>query len=265
MRRSLILLGTAVLLCTGCAGNAGNDAEEPARSTVTQRAHDASTVRAAVAATSGSTARIEEKIELRDGGTTYVLSVTGSFDLAKDKGRLAVDLPGGAISHMDEIFAGDTVYLRGVNGLEDAWGSMARDRAEAHFLLRAPLNDPEHVLRQVAAMQKVSRLGEENVNGVPAVHYRGTLDHQTLTLRLATGVRTKADAMRDALGSEIPVFADAWVDGKGRVVRVGLSFTSMTSVTVTMTLSDLGKPVTAVAPAPGRVLPVTGVTGVLPG
>jgi hypothetical protein len=265
MRLPPILVGIAMLLCAGCSGASGDDATDPAGSASAPSADHGPAIRAAVAATGKSTARIDEQIELRDGATTYKISVTGSFDLAKDKGRLSVDFPGGGISHLDEIFAGDTVYLRGVQGFEDQWGAMARDKAEAHYALRAPLNDPEHVLRQVAAMRKASKVGMEEVNGAPAVHYRGMLDHATLTLRMAPKARAIAEKMRDALGSEIPVFADAWVDASGRLVRARLSLTSMTSVTATVTLSDLGKPVTADAPAPGDVIPLSSATGVLPG
>ncbi|MFF3325263.1 LppX_LprAFG lipoprotein [Streptomyces sp. NPDC002889] len=264
MRRPPILIGIAVLLCAGCSGASGDDAAGPGSASVPPTDHG-SAVRAAVAATGRSTARIDERIEVRDGDTTYRISVTGRFDLAKDKGRLSVDFPGGAISHLDETFAGDTVYLRGVQGSENTWGSIARDKAEAHSALRAPVNDPEHVLRQVAAMRKASKVGKEEVNGAPAVHYRGMLDHATLTLRMAPKARANAEKMRDLLDSDIPVFADAWVDEKGRLVRARLSLTSMTSVTATMTLSDLGKPVTANAPAPGDVMPLSSTAGVLPG
>ncbi|MFF3688683.1 LppX_LprAFG lipoprotein [Streptomyces sp. NPDC002187] len=265
MRRSITLLCAAVLLCAGCSGDPDKDAADGAGKSSAPSADHGRAVRAAIAATGRTTARIEKKIETGDGTKTYTITVAGGFDLAAEKGRLAVDLPGGAISRLDEIFADGDVYLRGVQGVEDTWGSMPRDKAEGHYMLRAPLNDPEHTLKQVAAMRRVSKLGDEKVNGVPATHYRGMIDHATLTLRLAKSARSKADEMRDLLGSEIPVFADAWVDGEGRAVRVRLSFTSSIKSEVTMTLSDFGKPVTASAPPSSEVVPLTSVKGVLPG
>ena len=143
---------------------------------------------------------------------------------------------------------------------------MARDKAEAHYLLRAPLNDPEHVLQQIAAMRKISRQGEERVEGVRTVHYRGILDHRTTTLRTAPDVRAKIDRTRDAMGGDLPVFADAWIDGKGRLVRVRLNVNmSGAGVTSTMTLSDVGKPVRVTVPRPADTTPVTEVSGVLNG
>ncbi|MFP3990865.1 hypothetical protein U9R90_26030 [Streptomyces sp. E11-3] len=264
MRRAVPLLATAAtLLGAGCTGPSDGAAPKP-----TPSDDHGPVVKAAVAATRATTAKINEKIELTDTAkaTTHTLTITGNFDLAADKGRLAVDLPGGAISHLDEIFADGKVYVRGFDRLPDTWASIARDKAEAHYLLRAPLNDPEHVLQQVAAMTRISKHSTQQVNGTPATRYRGKLDHATLTSRLAEPTRTKAADQREALGTDIPAFADAWIDPKGRVVRTRLTFHGGgASVTATMTLSDLGKPVKVAAPPSPEVVPVTSTTGVLPG
>ncbi|MFG1809646.1 hypothetical protein [Streptomyces sp. NPDC049040] len=36
-------------------------------------------------------------------------------------------------------------------------GVVPRDRAQAHFILRAPLDDPEYVLGQTAVMHSVTK------------------------------------------------------------------------------------------------------------
>ncbi|MGR8008664.1 hypothetical protein [Streptomyces hypolithicus] len=126
---------------------------------------------------------------LGDKSKTYTMDITGSFDLAGDKGHLAVDL---GAAHIDEIFANGNAYVKGVQGVGDGWGSIRRDKAEAHYVLRAPLNDPEHVLQQVAAMRQITKIGQEQVDGVPAAHYRGTIDYTTLTLRMAPRERIES-------------------------------------------------------------------------
>ncbi|MFF8874599.1 LolA-like protein [Streptomyces massasporeus] len=212
-------------------------------------------------------AGFRQKVELEGEGKVYGLTVTGGFDFAADKGHLTVDLPGGAIDHSDQIFANGKIYVSGAREIaEDAWGVLPRDKAEAHYLLRAPLNDPEHVLEQIAAMRKVSREGEENIQGVRAVHYRGILDHRTVTLRMAPDVRTKMDQARDTLGSDLPVFADAWVDGRGRLVqtRTSVNMAGARS-TLTMTLSDIGERVRVTVPRASETVPVSEVGGILNG
>ncbi|WP_413807830.1 hypothetical protein [Streptomyces sp. OE57] len=80
------------------------------------------------------------------------------------------------------------------------WAVIDRDKARAHSLLRAPLNDPEHVLRQASAIRDVSDRGTTTIDGRPVHLYGGTLDYRTLTLGLADGRRRQLDTARKAMG-----------------------------------------------------------------
>ncbi|MFI9822315.1 hypothetical protein ACIHFC_17875 [Streptomyces sp. NPDC052013] len=254
MRRPLVLAAAAALLCAGCSTADAGSRDEPAGASPSAASSSGpgSVVRAAVAALREDSAGFRQEIELEGEGRVYGLTVTGGFDFAADRGHLAVDLPGGAIDHSDQVFADGKIYISGVRGLgEDTWGVVPRDEAQAHYLLRSPLNDPEHVLLQIAALREISREGEENVQGVRAVRYRGILDHRTITLRMAPEARTRTDQARDALGSDLPVFADAWVDGRGRLVQTRMSADlADVRVSLTMALSDIGKPVRVTVPRP---------------
>ncbi|PNG20451.1 hypothetical protein [Streptomyces cahuitamycinicus] len=271
MHRPLVLAAAAALLCAGCstadAGNRDKSAATSPSPSSGSSSGSGSDVRAAVAALREDRAGFRQKFELEGEGQVYGLTVTGGFDFAADKGHLVVDLPGGAIDHSDQVFADGKIYVSGVQGIgEEAWGVIPRDKAEAHYLLRAPLNDPEHVLQQIAAMRKITPEGEENVQGVRAMRYRGILDHRTVTLRMAPDVRTRMNQARDALGSDVPVFADAWVDGRGRLVQIRMSVNmSGARVTLNMTLSDIGEPVRVTVPRTADTVPVTEVGGVLNG
>ncbi|MER7566801.1 hypothetical protein ABTZ93_28090 [Streptomyces sp. NPDC097941] len=274
MRRPLVLTAATVaaaLLCAGCstADDGSRDKSAAASPSSTSSSGPRSAVRAAVAALREDSAGFRQEIDLEGEGQVYGLTITGGFDFAEDRGHLAVDLPGGAIDHSDQVFADGRIYISGSGAQEigeDAWGVVPRDKAQAHYLLRAPLNDPEHVLQQIAAMREISRQGEENVQGVRTVRYRGILDHRTVTLRMATDVRTKTEQARDALGSDLPVFADAWVDGRGRLVQARMSVNlSGARVTLTMALSDIGEPVRVTVPRAADTIPVTKVGGILSG
>ncbi|WFB07921.1 LppX_LprAFG lipoprotein [Streptomyces sp. LX-29] len=213
-----------------------------------------------------TSARIEEKVELTDRGKTYPITITGSFDLGGDKGRLSVDFPSGEIKHMEEVFDGDRVYLTPIGNVKKGrWGQVDRRKAEAHHLLRAPVNDPEHLLLQISTMRGAKKRGTETVDGRPATHYSGTLDRDTLSLRLAERVRTDMDALIAKLG-ELPVTADAWVDGEGRLVRARISCDmGGNAVKITMNLSDFGRKVTAPVPPAGSVQKIDVAAGILPG
>ncbi|MFD5142753.1 LppX_LprAFG lipoprotein [Streptomyces sp. NPDC058401] len=227
----------------------------------------AGTVRAAAEATRATSARTSQTMEIGDGSKTYTLTATGDFDMAGDKGALSVDLPGGGISHVDQVFADGKVYVRGAGGMDkDTWASIARDKAETHYALRAPLNDPEHVLEQVSALTKVTKAGEQDLGGVPTVHYRGTLPFQATAARLASDKRALFEELQAKIGGEVPVSAEVWVDGQGRLVqsRMTLALGPAKSVT-TVAFTELGKPVRVEVPAARDTEPVTTITGVLAG
>jgi hypothetical protein len=168
----------ATLVCAGCSTD---KTENDAKPTVEYSTQHRAAVRTAVATVRQDAARIDEKIEIAGDGTTYELAVTGGFDFAGDRGRIAVDFPGGAISPGSGCAE------------EDGPG-------------------PRH-------------------------------DRQCL-----------------------PVFADARVDGQGALAQARLRLDlSGLHVTVTLALSDLGKPVPVKVPKAGDTLPITRATGVLNG
>ncbi|MFD8673136.1 hypothetical protein ACFV1A_08645 [Streptomyces seoulensis] len=252
MRRPFVLAAAVALLCAGCATA---DAEDKSAS-ASPAPDPGSVVRAAVAGTRAGTARIDETIELGAAGDEYRFGIAGGFDFGADRGHLTVDPPWGAAS-TDEVFTDGKVFARGSAGIAaSTWASVSREKAEAHYLLRAPLNDPQHVMRQVAAMRQVSDEGSETVHGVRARHYRGTLDHRTLTLRMAADVRKQLGDARQRLGADLPVFADAWVDARGRLVKTRLAVNlGGVEATATMNLTDLGKPVRVTVPDPADTVP----------
>ncbi|MCX5300712.1 hypothetical protein OG898_30335 [Streptomyces sp. NBC_00193] len=276
MRRTFVLpAALAVLLCAGCgataeagasgdgAGSGGTAPSAPSAPAVDH----ADTVRSAAAATRATSARTSQTMDLTTATAAFTITVVGDFDMAGDKGSLAVDLPGGAISHADEVFADGVVHVRGAGGVPaGSWASLARDKAESHYILRAPLNDPEHVLEQIPALARVTRGEEEDLDGVRAVHYRGTLPYEALTSRIAADKRAPLDTLRTQLGGELPVTTDVWVDGQGRVVRTHstLDVGGVKSVT-TVAFTDLGKPVRVEVPAARDTVPASSFSGVLTG
>lgn len=263
MRRAHFLAAAVLLLCTACSGGVDGDSGKSAEKAVDHGV----AVRAAIERTSADSARVDEKIELRsaDSPRTYVFAIAGAFDLAGDRGRLTVELEDSGMDPVEEVFVGDTVYVRGSRAVgAGMWAAADRSEALTRYFLRAPLNDPEHLLRQVMAMRQVSDEGKEQVNGAPAVHYRGTIDHATATLGMTAETKQGLADLREKLGEDVPVYADVWVDGKGRAVQVRLScFGGMKAMT-TMTLSDFGTSVEAEEPSADLVVPVTAGEDVLP-
>ncbi|MER7176519.1 hypothetical protein [Streptomyces mesophilus] len=267
MRRQLALAAAALMLCAGCSAGDSGAGTGGERSDRTGEPTAADQVRRAIDELGRGAAGIDQVMELGDAEKTYELTVQGAFDFGADRGRLAADLSGVDIAHVDQMFVGGKVYVKPVAGLKpDRWGVVGRADVHANHLLRAPLNDPEHVLAQLDRMKEVSAEGEETIRGVRAVRYAGVLDHETVTLRGSETMRDQMGKARELLGDDFPVFADVWIDGRGRLVRSVLRMTmqDITS-TVTTDYAALTKPVDVAAPDAGQVTPVGEVTGLLSG
>ncbi|MFI0739730.1 hypothetical protein ACH4PU_16840 [Streptomyces sp. NPDC021100] len=269
MRRSSVTLVGLIMLCTACGGGGSDGGEgteskgkpaanaSPSRTTPAPTpADDGATVRAAAAATARTTARVDERIRVGDGTTTADFALRGAHDFAAGTGDLKVQLQsdGGRSVTLDEVFTGRTVYFRMPQEADgdSAWRSVRKDRAEAHYLFRAPMNDPAHVLRQVALLPSARKVGEEKVNGAPTTHYRAEPDLKTLTHRMVAAQRQQLASHWKDMQRLLPPRADVWIDRDGRVVRTrfGMPMGVGSEVSATLTLSDFGKPVQAPAVPP---------------
>jgi hypothetical protein len=250
-RRSAVALCVA-LLATGCSVSGGGDAYR------TPGPQDE--VRAAVARTVRTTARVETRIGTRvgTGWDTKLdrIDVTGDFDLARDRGRLAATFSGGT-QRADEIFADGTVYVRGLAPERpDVWLTTPRKDATSHYLLRAPLNDPEYVFEQLANAKVLGMVGEREVNGSIAFLFRARFDFPTFTHRMDPALLPRAEELWRDLGNGQDLNVLVWVDALGRVVRTEVTFSqTYLEISLTTTLSDFGKPVGVAAPPQEEVAP----------
>ncbi|WP_329076880.1 hypothetical protein [Streptomyces niveus] len=178
------------------------------------------------------------------GKQTQLLFIVGHFDMADGTGQLTVEMPDSGGAHAEELFVAGQVYLRAIKETAGPWGSFDWNKSEVHLPLRAPMNDPEHTLFQVGRAKTVYYQGVEKVNGVPAKDYRGMLDHSAISLRMAESERDDVNEERASRGEDIPVFADVWIDGAGRVVQTRTAFGfGFNTTSVTTVFSDFGKPV----------------------
>ncbi|MGW9211344.1 hypothetical protein ACWGR4_30760 [Embleya sp. NPDC055664] len=178
-----------------------------------------------------------------------------------------MDFPEGGISHIDEIFTDGLVHVSNLPQAEGRWATMPRTAAESHYLLRAPLNDPEHVLEQLASIHDTTRVGAEDLDGTPTTHYRGALLEDAITLRITEKIRTGLPDIAPLFpDGRLSIPADVWLSTEGRVVRTRLTLQQAGMDVVTTTaLSRHGTPVHVDAPATEQTVPVDTIKGVLPG
>jgi hypothetical protein len=204
-----------------------------------------------------SSARVNMTSDLTSKGQTFTLTMVGAYDFGRQSGRLDVTLPGGAISHVSEIFTEDTIYakLPPSEGSPGGWGSLARSRATAHYVLRSPGNDPGDVLRQARRVHWDGSGVADDLGGRQATKYVGAMDDETAVLYLSDEAKAKAQQMFQASESVSDgVLASAWVDDAGALVRLVFDWTvadpdtNGIRSTLALDLSQPGVRVTVTAP-----------------
>jgi hypothetical protein len=162
--------------------------------------------------------------ELTGGQADGTITSSGELDFANQRGRVQVELPGlGGEQGVETLFDGDTVYLRLPEGaaptpwvrldLEDAEGIPGLESLEDLT------NDPSRNLSFLEGVTgEVEEVGEEEVRGVPATHYRLTVDLQRAVEEAPEEDRAFLQQQIDTLGvTELPT--EVWLDEEGRIVR----------------------------------------------
>jgi LppX_LprAFG lipoprotein len=112
------------------------------------------------------------------------------------------------------------------------------------------LTDPRAQLQILLSSGDVTKVGEEKIDGVNTVHYQGTVTPSEITPRQGFDAEIQEELKNwyAELGvSEISY--DIWVDGDFQARRLVMTMpTDSGDLSLTMNLSDFGKPVTVEAP-----------------
>jgi len=181
---------------------------------------------------------LEGKVDL--SGQAVKLAGNGAFSNGDGKGKLQLVVSIGSFGpgNLDEVFDGNTVWLRSPLLTSTLRGKhwIKLDLAKPAEVLGFDLNAltgqaPSSALEKLRLKGKVTKVGTDTIDGVQTTHYRKELN--------------------GAYHS-----ADAWVDDKGLVRRLKLDYDAKVDPTskqgahtvVTMDLSDFGTAVSAPPP-----------------
>ena len=205
-------------------------------------------------------AEVKTTVAMKDPsqGDIPVVTMTGSYDMASDVGKLDVVL---GPRTMSEIFTKDKLYAKSptFDGIPaDKWLAVDRSGLQAHYLLRTAGNDPSAFVRQIADLTDVQAMGSDTIGLGSAKHYRGQFTADALTRDLTPDMVGEVTTMLNAVHQ---IFADVWVDGSGRIVRVVVSYKVDTFSSNTEL--DLAYP--ASVPAPAVPVAADTVAGTLSG
>ncbi|MGY1619538.1 hypothetical protein ACI797_22575 [Geodermatophilus sp. SYSU D00691] len=195
------------------------------------------------------------ELEVSAAGT----EITGSGDQLLEDGRaeafdLTQTVPG--VGDIRVVQVDEQTYVQlpeGINPSDRPWLLVSADSSNPLIReLAASLESTRSSsdLAQYTAFAESSTVevvGEEEVAGAPATHYRLTVD----VLRLPNDTPGRADLLSSGL-TRLPV--DLWVDAEGRPVRVLQEFTVQgQDVRTLVELSDFDEPVEISAPPADEV------------
>ena len=228
---------------------------------------------AAKTAAAGS-ARVATEVRVADPGRGQTrFTGNGAFDFEQRKGEMTLKLvegdAGAFAGESKAIFANTSVYYRVPPGALAGGARWIRldlqniaDATGVDFgpLVQGSQADPSQYLLWLSALgPDVTRIGEEEIRGVPTTRYRAVVDLNLLEGQAPPGKEAEWSAyvqtLRDRIGLDfIPV--EVWVDEDGLVRRLYHEYgfaAEGTSAVVTTELFDFGVDVNAKAPPPGQV------------
>lgn len=257
------VLAVTLTACGG--GGAGHEAG----SSADQLSADPLTAVRSAADITGRTGSVQAVTELttESGEKKAVFNGTGGYDYVKRIGRLEITVPPGAATtgKIVEVVLPGTVYLQnsGAKIPEGKWVKLDIRQLPDGNLVSSGATDPASAAGALRGAQQAELVGSETAGGVELKHYKGVLD--LAKAAEATGGRG-GDGLRMAAQTftvkEIPY--EVWLDGQGRLHKVVQTFSfagvagskqpkDQVRVVSTLALSEFGKPVQAVEPAPADI------------
>jgi hypothetical protein len=186
-------------------------------------------------------------------------SGSGSADW-KDPAKSALDVSTDMEGKKVKIrVIGADAYIGGDDALAPALGGKhwvkvpgSEEMGDA-FVVMGQMMNPVVQLTVAAESGKLSKVGEESVNGVQTVHLRAVEDTATLVGRMTSLSAEQRQSVQKTLeedGKSLTI--DFWLNGKQELVKYQeYGDTNGQSKAVTITYSDLGKADKVEAPAAG--------------
>jgi hypothetical protein len=180
-----------------------------------------------------SSSRVEWRLEGKDVPDWALFRMTGTFDYAHDRGRLAFE---GKSDSGQAIVVGRDSYLGAKFGDRVYWFKSSRgDATVANRFMPGPGGTtPDRLLDDLnEASTKVETLGSEEIRGVTTTHYRAQLDKKKLGI---------------AGNSNEPGVVEAWIDEQGLPRRIRIPNDSENDSADVVDLFDFGVAVDVEAP-----------------
>jgi LppX_LprAFG lipoprotein len=267
------LLALPVLAAAAClSACSASTTLDPVASAATDSSN-ASTVH--VSATISETGATPKPVNISISGDVDNTAKTSEFDL--DLSSLAGLIPGADASglHATEVTDGSVVYLKlpalaqllpSVNPWVklDLVALAKSNGIDLSQLTQTTSIDPADQLELLKqASRDFTKVGDEQVNGVEATHYHGSVDLAKAVDQLDPAAKAKLEPLLGQLGTTTVPY-DVWVGSDGLISRISIDMQETVPgvadgvhVAVTMDFSGYGEQVTVTDPPSDEVTDLT--------
>jgi hypothetical protein len=211
------------------------------------------------------------------------LTVTGAFDRAQQATEATVSGKGAQDLGLSTIVIGGVSYVKigdlgQMLGLKKPWisvdvGQLARSHGLTTKLPGASgTNDPASFLDLLRGVSThVTTIGNETVSGVSTTHILAEVVPSQALTEIPADRRAELNralqSLDGALGTQVrrdlatPITVNVWIDAAGHVIKGSETVTegSLGTIATTYVLTDLGQPVSIVAPPSSEVTPAASI------
>ena len=209
-------------------------------------------------------------------GQTIPINANGALDMRSQRLRMSMKfpLPGVGDTSIDEIFDGNTFYMRFPAQISQRlpggkpWMKLDLDTigkaagVNLEDMMRANQSNPGDILQSLRAVGTSHAVGQETIGNAPTTHYQATVDLSKAADRIPD--KQTADAVKQMFSAggagSFPV--DVWVDRSGRVRREHIAFSSSeASMDMTIEFTRFGIPVDTNPPPADQVMDAGALLG----
>lgn len=257
--------GLAVLILGAACGTPGTTSDANGAALIAASA-DATTDAGTARMSMRMTMSMPEGESMPQGALT--MDAEGSYDFANRRGEMSMTMelpaeagPMGGTQNIEMVFEDLVIYMKYPLMTQMAPGTKpwikmdleeVGEQAGMDFgsMMQSGTSDPSQMLEWLRGVSgDVQVVGEEDVRGAPATHYKGNIDFNKVAdqapAELREQMKTSIDAMTEAVGTSTLPF-EVWIDEQGRAVRMVQSFdfeqgaTAGASMSMTIDIFDFG-------------------------
>jgi hypothetical protein len=269
MKRRGALVGFVIVLALGAAACGGGGNSNAAVSIETLQA-------AASNSQAAESSRFTMDMKVDALGDTVAIRADGVMSGDGKNGQITVSMP--IVGSIEERIVDGVIYmdLGSFPGAPDdvagKWVKLDPEKLKddprfgatfSQLADQAESSSPKQGLEYLQGLSgDVQDLGQEDVNGQPATHYRASIDYSKLVDQLPD----VTDEMREQFAQLGTVPADIWIDGQDRVVKMHMTMDGASfgggagTVDMTMEMTEFGVPVDVQAPPDDQVMDFSELT-----